>query len=115
MDYFHALSSGVAVVLAYTIMGGVSRAVNSAGANFLNPFHGNPDQPFRAINVVSGLIAGGVTVIVWKQPRGGIFDLYEIVPGFAACLLLAALISLLDTPNNPKVETECEVYEKLVD
>ncbi|MDR0684310.1 MAG: hypothetical protein LBF83_04195 [Spirochaetaceae bacterium] len=96
-------------------MDGVSGAVNSAGANFLNPFHGNPDQPFRAINVVSGLIAGSVTVILWKQPRGGIFDLYEIVPGFAACLLLAVLVSLLDTPNNPEVEAEYEAYEKLGD
>jgi sodium/proline symporter len=64
---------------------------------------------------LAGLIAGGVTVIVWKQLSGGIFDLYEIVPGFAACLLLAVVVSLLDTPNNPEVEAEYEAYEKLGD
>lgn len=64
---------------------------------------------------LAGLIAGGVTVIVWKQLHGGIFDLYEIVPGFAVCLVLAVLVSLLDTPNNPEVEAEYEAYEKLGD
>ncbi|MDR2097882.1 MAG: sodium/proline symporter PutP [Spirochaetaceae bacterium] len=64
---------------------------------------------------LAGLISGGVTVIVWKQLHGGIFDLYEIVPGFAVCLILAVLVSLLDTPNNPEVEAEYEAYEKLGD
>ncbi len=30
---------------------------------------------------IAGVVTGGVTVIVWKQLAGGIFDLYEIVPG----------------------------------
>lgn len=72
---------------------------------------------------LAGLIAGGVTVIVWKQlqtgadgvMRGGIWSLYEIVPGFAACLVLAVVVSLLDTPNNPEVVAEYEAYEKLGD
>jgi sodium/proline symporter len=62
-----------------------------------------------------GLVAGGITVIVWKQLHGGIFDLYEIIPGFAVCLVLAVVVSLLDTPNNPEVEAEYEAYEKLGD
>jgi sodium/proline symporter len=62
-----------------------------------------------------GLISGGVTVIVWKQLHGGIFNLYEIVPGFVVCFLAAVLVSLLDTPNNPEVEAEYEAYEKLGD
>jgi sodium/proline symporter len=64
---------------------------------------------------LTGLIAGGITVIVWKQLKGGIFNLYEIVPGFAACLLFAVIVSLLDKPNNPEVEAEFEAYEKLGD
>jgi sodium/proline symporter len=64
---------------------------------------------------LSGLVAGGITVIVWKQLHGGIFDLYEIIPGFAVCLVLAVVVSLLDTPNNPEVESEYEAYEKLGD
>lgn len=30
---------------------------------------------------LAGIITGGLTVIIWKQLNGGIFDLYEIVPG----------------------------------
>ena len=31
-----------------------------------------------------------VTVIVWRQLKGGLFDLYEIVPGFVLSLLAIA-------------------------
>jgi sodium/proline symporter len=30
---------------------------------------------------IAGVLTGGITVIAWKQLSGGIFDLYEIVPG----------------------------------
>lgn len=30
---------------------------------------------------LAGIVIGGLTVIVWKQLTGGVFDLYEIVPG----------------------------------
>jgi sodium/proline symporter len=32
---------------------------------------------------IAGIVVGGLTVIVWKQLSGGLFDLYEIVPGVA--------------------------------
>ena len=31
---------------------------------------------------LAGMIVGAVTVIVWKQLTGGLFDVYEILPGF---------------------------------
>jgi sodium/proline symporter len=36
---------------------------------------------------LAGIVVGGLTVILWKQGSGGIFDLYEMVPG----VLLSAL------------------------
>jgi len=30
---------------------------------------------------LAGIIVGGLTVILWKQGSGGIFELYEMVPG----------------------------------
>ncbi len=30
---------------------------------------------------LAGIVVGGLTVILWRQLSGGIFDLYEIVPG----------------------------------
>ncbi len=45
---------------------------------------------------VAGLLAGGITVIVWKNLSGGIFDLYEIVPGFVLGVIAIVVFSLLD-------------------
>lgn len=41
----------------------------------------------------AGIIVGGVTVVVWKQLSGGIFDLYEIVPGFLFALIAIVAVS----------------------
>jgi sodium/proline symporter len=30
----------------------------------------------------AGIIVGGLTVVIWKQLSGGVFELYEIIPGF---------------------------------
>lgn len=44
---------------------------------------------------IAGIIGGGVTVVVWHNiSLGGIFSLYEIVPGFIICLVLAVVVSL---------------------
>ncbi|CAH0535798.1 Sodium/proline symporter [Vibrio stylophorae] len=45
---------------------------------------------------VAGIVVGGVTVVVWKLLTGGIFDLYEIVPGFIFAVLAIVGVSLLD-------------------
>lgn len=44
---------------------------------------------------LAGIIVGGVTVVVWKQLSGGIFDLYEIVPGFVFSMLSIIVVSCL--------------------
>ena len=64
---------------------------------------------------LSGLICGGITVIIWKQLSGGIFNLYEIIPGFAVCLLVAVIVSLLGRPGDAEVIAEYEAYQKLGD
>ncbi|MFW5932032.1 MAG: sodium/proline symporter PutP [Desulfohalobiaceae bacterium] len=46
--------------------------------------------------VLAGMIVGAVTVIVWKNLTGGLFDLYEILPGFILCAAAAIGVSLLD-------------------
>lgn len=43
---------------------------------------------------LAGILSGGLMVIVWKQLSGGIFDMYEIVPGFIVSALSIALFSL---------------------
>lgn len=45
---------------------------------------------------LAGMIVGAVTVIVWEQFSGGLFDLYEIVPGFLFCTAAIVVGSLMD-------------------
>ncbi|MDR1232316.1 MAG: sodium/proline symporter, partial [Spirochaetaceae bacterium] len=64
---------------------------------------------------LSGLVCGGLTVIIWKQLSGGIFNLYEIIPGFAVCLAVTVVVSALDKPADREVTAEYEAYQKLED
>lgn len=49
--------------------------------------------------VIAGMLAGGVTVIVWKQLQGGIFSLYELLPGFLVATFFLVVCSLVWKPN----------------
>ena len=48
---------------------------------------------------LAGLIVGAVTVIVWHSLHGGIFDVYEILPGFVLCGAVAIVVSLCGRPD----------------
>ena len=54
---------------------------------------------------LSGIIAGGVTVVVWKQLEGGIFELYEIVPGILASVAAIVLVSLMSRSDRVEPRT----------
>jgi sodium/proline symporter len=43
---------------------------------------------------LAGVFVGAVTVIVWSQLSGGLFDVYELVPGFILSSIAVALVSL---------------------
>ena len=43
---------------------------------------------------LAGIVVGGLTVILWKQGSGGVFALYELVPGFAFSMLAIWIVSL---------------------
>jgi sodium/proline symporter len=45
---------------------------------------------------LAGMIAGTVTVIVWANLDGGLFDVYEILPGFVMSAFSIVLVSLRD-------------------
>jgi len=52
---------------------------------------------------LAGILSGGVTVVIWKQLEGGLFDLYELVPGFLISLLAIVIFSLLDHPPDSRL------------
>lgn len=46
----------------------------------------------------AGILTGGVTVVVWRSLSGGVFDLYEIVPGVVLSALAVAIFGRLGKP-----------------
>lgn len=49
---------------------------------------------------VATIVVGAVTVVVWKQLSGGIFDVYEILPGFIFATLTGVIVSRISTPSD---------------
>jgi sodium/proline symporter len=52
---------------------------------------------------LAGVVVGGLTVVLWKQLEGGVFDLYEIVPGVLFSALTIVSVSLLGKPPLPGI------------
>jgi len=61
---------------------------------------------------LAGIIVGGVTVVVWKQLSGGIFDIFEIVPGFVFASISIVVVSLLTQAPSAKINDLFKRVEK---
>jgi sodium/proline symporter len=60
---------------------------------------------------LSGMIAGGVTIFVWKylvRPLGGAWDIYELLPAFIVSLLVIIIVSLLTKAPDETIIKEFE-------
>ncbi len=57
-------------------------------------------RKMTALSAVVGMLLGAVTVVVWSNLNGRIFDLYEILPGFAFASVAIIAISLLKPEEN---------------
>ncbi|MDX8362644.1 sodium/proline symporter PutP [Cytobacillus sp. IB215316] len=57
---------------------------------------------------VAGLFVGALTVMLWKNAEGGLFDLYEIVPGFIFASLAIVIVSLVGEKPSKEIENEFE-------
>ncbi|ABA58054.1 Sodium/proline symporter [Nitrosococcus oceani ATCC 19707] len=55
---------------------------------------------------LAGIIVGGMTILLWKQLNGGIFDLYELVPGFIFSAIAIVGASLLSTAPGIEIERQ---------
>jgi sodium/proline symporter len=110
----------IALILALnpesSVLGLVSYAWAGFGAAFgpailLSLFWRNMNRN----GALAGIIIGGVTVVVWKQLTGGIFDLYEIVPGFLFSTIAIILVSLVTGAPEESVTDSFDEYEKALD
>lgn len=61
---------------------------------------------------IAGMVIGALTVIIWAQLEGGMFDLYELVPGFILGTAVIIVVSLIvGSPTNPTIEVREEFKE----
>ena len=64
---------------------------------------------------IAGLVTGGVTAIIWRNlgtMYGGIFSLYEIVPGFILSAIVIYIVSKLDKEPSKEIQDEFDkVYQ----
>ncbi|MBE5962218.1 MAG: sodium/proline symporter PutP [Lachnospiraceae bacterium] len=58
---------------------------------------------------LAGILSGGISAFVWWLNSGGIFDIYEIVPGFLISSLVIILVSLFTKPNPSFLTTFSEM------
>ncbi len=107
----------VALVLAMTpdssVLGLVSYAWAGFGAAFgpamvLSLYWSRMNRN----GALAGIIVGGVTIVVWKQLTGGIFDMYEIVPGIVFSTLAIVGVSLATEEPDETVKAQYQQFEK---
>jgi sodium/proline symporter len=55
---------------------------------------------------LTGIVVGAATVIIWKQLSGGLFDVYEILPGFIFAFISIIVVSLLQDEPDIAIQEE---------
>lgn len=53
---------------------------------------------------LAGIVVGGLTVVIWKQLSGGLFDVYEIVPGFLLATAAIVVVSVMSSVPSREME-----------
>ncbi|KLV09651.1 proline:sodium symporter PutP [Photobacterium aquae] len=109
--------STIALLLAMnpdsTVLGLVSYAWAGFGAAFgpallLSLFW----RDMNRNGALAGIVIGALTVVIWKQLTGGIFDLYEIVPGFVFATVSIVAVSKLTGGASDSVKGRFDAYQK---
>ncbi|SDX97168.1 sodium/proline symporter [Evansella caseinilytica] len=55
---------------------------------------------------IAGIVVGFLTVIIWENLKGGIFALYEIVPGFVLGWMAIVIVSFIDKEPPQEIQEE---------
>jgi sodium/proline symporter len=51
------------------------------------------------IGAIAGMVVGALTVIIWKELHGGIFEVFELLPGFVFSWIAILLFSRYGATN----------------
>lgn len=60
---------------------------------------------------IAGMVSGSLTVIIWKQLQGGIFELYELLPGFVIAWVCILVFSKKENVSAETLKKFTEVRE----
>ena len=74
-------------------------------------------RKLTAAGAIAGMITGAAVVGIWGNVSGGpggLFDFYEIIPGFLANLLVAVVVSLAVYKPNAEIEGEFDEASRRV-
>lgn len=63
---------------------------------------------------LSGMVTGAATVFIWGKIKLLSTTLYEIVPGFLVCLIVAVVVSMVTYKRNAEIEEEFDRTETLL-
>lgn len=96
-----------------SVLGLVSYAWAGFGAAFgpliLLSLYWNKYNKYGAI---TSIITGALVVIVWKNLTGGLFDLYEIVPGFIVASVSGILVSHFTADVSESVREQFNTFKQ---
>lgn len=110
------LIAAIGVVIAWNKDSSVFRIVSFAWAGFGATF--GPSmlaalfwKRSNKYGIIAGMLAGGITVFVWKyciSPLGGIWNIYELLPAFIVATLFIVVVSLLTKAPEDEIMEEFE-------
>lgn len=63
---------------------------------------------------LAGMVAGAVVAFVWGKTESLSSSLYEIVPGFIACLVVAVIVSIVTYKPNAEIEKEFDETQRIL-
>jgi sodium/proline symporter len=63
---------------------------------------------------LAGILVGAITVIVWAQLTGGLFDLYELAPGFLFATIAIIIVSLVDKAPSKEIQEEFDTFKSML-
>ncbi|MDO5710684.1 MAG: sodium/proline symporter PutP [Micrococcales bacterium] len=110
----------VACAMAWNKGGSILELVSFAWAGFGGAF--GPTvllslywRKLTATGALAGMIVGAVLVGWWGTASGGVFELYEIVPGFVGNVLVAVVVSLLTFRPQEEITVEFDESKRLAE
>lgn len=65
------------------------------------------------MGAIAGMVSGSLTVIIWKQIEGGIFELYELLPGFIVATICILIFSKKSDVSSEAISKFDSVHSSL--